>query len=76
MRKRTREEKEKERGRESMSKTGEMHLDERENARVSYLKEAGGHGSTWHSVVRRHVAHHWTGRRSCTLQHRGTETHT
>lgn len=33
-----------------------------------YLKEARGHGSTWHAIIGWHVAHHWTGSSSCTLK--------
>lgn len=35
----------------------------------SYLEEARGHGTAWHGVVGRHVAHHRAGRRSCALKH-------
>lgn len=33
-----------------------------------YLKEARGHGSTWHAIIGWHVAHHWTGSSGCTLK--------
>lgn len=34
----------------------------------SYLKEARGHGSSWHTIVGWHVAHHWTGSSGRTLK--------
>lgn len=38
----------------------------------TYLEEAWGHGTTWHGVVRGHVAHHWAGRCRCALKHINT----
>lgn len=35
---------------------------------LSYLKEAWGHGSSWHAVIGGHVAHHWTGGSGRTLE--------
>lgn len=45
-----------------------------EEYRSSYLKEARRHGSAWHAVVGRHVAHHWAGSSGRTLEDRRRRT--
>lgn len=40
--------------------------------RGAYLKEAWGHGTTWHGVVGGHVAHYRAGCRRCALKHTKT----
>lgn len=40
----------------------------------TYLKEARGHGSTWHAIIGWHVAHHWTGSSGCALK-KNTRNH-